>query len=656
VRARDSRGRFVKLHPSALTAAASVLPEKAIDRMPRSAEAWQSRAWRLWRILGVLYFPTSAKAKQVGRLLWNVNVNGNQLEPEAAEEAIKAITAPITPAEASRRLALNLEVAGQVWYARAADEWNVYAATTPKLTELLKAADIRIEGLNPDPENPKKPTSAIQAALGTADQIRLMAAMSRNQDRNRLAQRGILLVPKEGQFPEGDPFQANLEASMTAPIADEYSPSAVVPLKVDYPAEYIEKWRHLVIESPYDDKLMERIEASIRQLALEIDMAPEVLLGNMDSNHWNAWLSSKENYRAFVEPLGVMVGEVYAEAMMQAVPDSGLITVTPDPGDMLSESPAITDVFEGFRLGIVGSDFARRHLGADDDDKPTPEDIELLLLLTGKAATEPEPEEPEAPVQEAPEMPDASPNGNGSPIAAAVDDQTDEALDELGRALVAIDIGLLGQLKGAAAMAVEAARERHSSDEVGAQDAVATEMERLGRAWDRQITEANRSLNALGVESVGDDWILAADASIALLVDGMTAYVTENLDKSDPEMPALPVLLLRQVIATAGGSGQTVVAALPNPTFQDPQGFAVGVLALKGLKGQGLELVQWRFRYGPLHRTDPFLEHKAQDGKYADKEGEVNGWHPGDHKGCECFLDPVFRKVKRPKPVREEVR
>lgn len=554
MRGRDPvSGKFVRLpEPSSLTAAVSTIPTTAIDRLPRSAEDWQMRAFRLWRILGILHQPTSQKAKQVGRLGWNVTQDGRELTPEQSEDAMAAVCAPLTVSEAARRIALNIELVGQVFYARISDGWNVLSPTTPKLKELLKRADIVIEGLTPDPEDPTKPDSSVRAALGTAEQIRLMSALSRSQDRNRLAQRGILLKPKEGQFPEGDPFQANLEEAMTAPINDEYAPSAVVPLVVTFPGDLIEKWRHLLIESPYDDNLMEKIEASVRQFALELDMPPELLLGNMDSNHWNAWLSSEENYRGHVEPLGQQTGDVFARAMMEAVSGVSVIEIEPDPSELLARRSSVEDAFAGARLGAVGLEYVRRQMGADGDDAPTPEDVELVLRLQGKAADPAASVSPE-PKRAAPQTPER----NGKPVVAALTPREKE-LDRLGRQLMHIDVQLLGTLKGAATMAVESAREK-DGPEVGQAERIEREMTRLGRAWKRTLADARRSLAALGIDTSGHTWDEAQELSVDELTRGMTDFIVRTIDLTDAAMPAIPTDLLRSVIATAGGSRTAVV-------------------------------------------------------------------------------------------------
>lgn len=671
MRARNPvTGRFVKaVDPSeekALTAAVAVLPANQLDRMPRASEPWQERAVRLWRVLGVLHYPTSFMAEQVQRIGWNVEVDGTELEPEAAEKAMEAVTSPMSVAEASRRLALNLEVLGEVYYYRKSDEWNVLAPTVAKKNEILKAADIRIREWIADFVDADKPDSPVRAALDIAEEIRVLSNLSRSQSRNRVAQRGILLIPKEGQFPENDPFKGTLEASMTAPIADEYSPSAVVPPVVDYPADYIEKWRHLLLEYPYDEKLDAKIDNAIKRLALSLNMPPEVLLGNIDSSHWNAWLSEESTYRAHIEPLAVMVGEVYAKAMMEAVDGAVSVKVTPDPSELLARRQSVADSFEALRLGVVGFEYVRRQIGADDADAPTPEEIDLILRLMGHAPVTEVPAvgtgstdvgPPQLPSGNGQVPAPVSPNGNG--VTAAVDpDASDEELDTLARRLTDMDFRLLSVLQGLAEMSVMTARDRVEADQVGAQEAVADEMQRLGNAWGRELTQARKALKQLGIDASGPEWDEAQDASVGLLFDEMTAFITDNLGKTDSEAPSLPVLTLRRVLATAGGSGSATVAAVSNPapTFQDPQGFALGVLPLKALKGQDIQLINWKFRYGPLHREHPFLEHKAVDGQFMTSDGRTSqGWYPGDHGGCECGMTPVFRKVRQPRAVAKEV-
>lgn len=657
-RQRDAQGRFtsstsiVKVTDKrSITASVSDVPENKLRDMRSSSDARGMRAWKLWRILGVLHYPTSFMAEQVMRLDWDVSVDGRELEPEKAAEAIAAVTSPEGTREIARRLALNLEVAGEVYYVRSQDEWATISAAAPKLKERLSQADIAIRGWLADPVNTEEADSPVFSALDVAEELRVMAALSRSQTRNRLAQRGILLRPKEWTFPEGDDFTAKFRETISAPIADEYSAAAVTPLDIAGPAEYIDKWKHLVLEFPYDDKLDERIDNAIRRLALSLNMPPEVLLGNMDASHWNAWLSDEQTYRAHLQPLAYQVAQIFAKAMMKAAPSSGLIVVNPDPSELLGRRSSVADAFEAAKLGAVGLEYVRKAMGADEDDAPTPEDLAIVLALLGHATSA----EPEMGIEQspaAPPMPRATPNGNGQPAIAAAVSEDDAALDELGDRLADIDQNLLLRLQGAADMLASQVRSRVEADEVGVQEAIASEVERLSTTWGRMVDEGRRALRGLGIDAEGQEWEQAKAASRELLSDGMTAWLVDTLDRTDSEMGALPTDLLRATLAAAGGSGTAVVAALtaprgilPQPTPADPQAFASGVLTSKALTEQGLVFKQWRWRYGTALRQHPFHWHKEQDGRFTDADGMVAGWYVGDHRGDMCQYAPVWRKM-----------
>jgi ADP-ribosyltransferase exoenzyme len=80
----------------------------------------------------------------------------------------------------------------------------------------------------------------------------------------------------------------------------------------------------------------------------------------------------------------------------------------------------------------------------------------------------------------------------------------------------------------------------------------------------------------------------------------------------------------------------------PPPTGYDPRGFAVGVLTTQGLAEQGIRLQEWRWRYGPAMRENPYPKHRELDGRFVTLEGTLDGFYPGDHKGCLCSVVPVY--------------
>ena len=75
----------------------------------------------------------------------------------------------------------------------------------------------------------------------------------------------------------------------------------------------------------------------------------------------------------------------------------------------------------------------------------------------------------------------------------------------------------------------------------------------------------------------------------------------------------------------------------------DPRGFAVGLLATDAIeRTHGLRLQQWRWYYGIGARPHPYPEHQALAGRYMTSMGMLDGYYPGDHKGCLCSVVPVY--------------
>ena len=83
----------------------------------------------------------------------------------------------------------------------------------------------------------------------------------------------------------------------------------------------------------------------------------------------------------------------------------------------------------------------------------------------------------------------------------------------------------------------------------------------------------------------------------------------------------------------------------PPPTPADPFGFAVGVIIAAELQSQGVALRSWRWRYGPHERQTPFEQHRELAGRFVALEGVLDGWWPGDHRGCRCSVVPVWRST-----------
>jgi hypothetical protein len=75
----------------------------------------------------------------------------------------------------------------------------------------------------------------------------------------------------------------------------------------------------------------------------------------------------------------------------------------------------------------------------------------------------------------------------------------------------------------------------------------------------------------------------------------------------------------------------------------DPRGFATGAFVTNMIeKEHDVVLQQWRWRYGTHFRAREFEPHTHLDGRFMTSMGTLDGYYPGDHKGCLCLVEPVF--------------
>lgn len=348
-----------------------------VDDIPSrtGGEAWQSTAWQLWRRLGELHYPTTQIARLVSRVTW---------VPEPVFD-LEAVTGPDSVAETARLLALNLQVAGEVWYihtekndeGRQLDEprWEVVSTAAPKWEARVKQADVKLRVWVADPVFNTQPDSPVQSVIGPARELLTLEAQSRSQSRSRLSQ-GILLRPKAE-----DAFSDDFRTGMMTPVRDEDSVAAVVPMDIE--TSDVEAWKFLTLERPYDERIPDKMERAIRRIALGLDIHPELLLGIADVNHWTGWLVQEDTWTSHTAPVAQLVADTFAAAAVEFL-SLEAAEVTPDPSEILARRSTVRDALDVSKIGGVGLSFVRDAIGATDEDAPTDEDIEIIAQLTGR--------------------------------------------------------------------------------------------------------------------------------------------------------------------------------------------------------------------------------------------------------------------------------
>lgn len=352
---------------------------RTFDRLPdRPNVTFQdSELWRLYRCVPEIHYAVNQQARLVGRLKWDVEVNG---QPVDDSEEVMRRTFGKQLRSIAVMAAIHLQVVGRYYLVHIpppqdsdlskswGGEWRVLNSPhTHDQKALAESADILVEVIIEDPADSKRADSAVMAVRDIATELLLARMQARRAHRSRIAQLMTLIYPKEGAGPDPAKFEREWIRAASAPMGDEKASESAVPNLIGWPSQYIEQIRTLDLTGPIDEKLAERIDRLIGQLAIGLDIAPSLLTGMEDSSHWTAWAAQEDNWLGHVEPLAAPVGESFSAGLAKAIrQDPDTIDITPDPAPLLKRRPAITDVLTAWEKGLVNAEWAREQLGAPE--------------------------------------------------------------------------------------------------------------------------------------------------------------------------------------------------------------------------------------------------------------------------------------------------
>lgn len=374
---------------------AAVVQQRQPDQLGvRAVESrFAAEAWEAYRWVGEVHYATNQQARLVGRLDWEIAVDGGEPMDTESSDALLSAAFGDNLRDMSIKGAVHLTVAGAYNLVRTRPNdntsWQVFSSPpTARQKKLLggtptqPGADIIIEVRTEDPHDAARNDSPIIAALDTIRELILCRMQSKAYMRSRTAQLGMVLYPIEG-VPNPDQFEADLQDTMVAPLADERSTATVTPNLVGFPGDLIDKWKTLDFTGDADVKLAERDAALVRSVAVQMDIPPEILLGFADSTHWNQWGIQEDNWLSHVEPLAAPIGRGYAAAITAAAGGDGAhtIAVTPDPSPLLTRRPTAADALAANTSGLVSDDWTREQIGAGENDAPAHIDPAVTIAL-----------------------------------------------------------------------------------------------------------------------------------------------------------------------------------------------------------------------------------------------------------------------------------
>jgi hypothetical protein len=253
--------------------------------------------------------------------------------------------------------------------------------------------------------------SPVRASLSVLRQLVGLTMHASAEIDSRLAGAGILLVPSSASralktsmgLPEdsdSDPFTESLIEAMLTPIRDRSSASATVPLVATVPDEAVELFKHLSFAVPLDEHAAERVDQSLRRLALGLDAPPETLLGSGGMNHWGAWLVQDDVVSTHLEPpLSLICDALTTQYLWPVLLEQGMApekvreyVVWYDVSNLVVRPTASADALELHSRGVISDSAVRRVTGFEDMDASTgggvdslPIEVTLALDLVAKS-------------------------------------------------------------------------------------------------------------------------------------------------------------------------------------------------------------------------------------------------------------------------------
>lgn len=618
--------------------------------------------WRIYRCVPEVHYAVNQQARLVGRLEWRVEGDGEEL-PEGEQIMRSAFGADLRAL--SVQAAIHLQVVGRYFLARIPGQqgnrvWRVLnSPISHDQKKIAEGADVLVEVVIEDPAVPGRADSAVAAVRDIATELILTRAQARATARSRTAQSMVLLYPKEGAGPNPKKFEDGLARVVAAPLADEKAEAVAVPNIVGFSAEFIDKWRVLDITGPIDEKLHDRIDRLIRQLAIGLDMAPSVLLGLEDSNQWSAYASLEDNWLGHVEPLAAPVGQGYAEAITKAAQiDRDRVEVVPDPGPLLRRRPPTSDVIAAGQLGFVQPWWVAEQLGAPEDaygpgveqrQDGTPD----MTPDGNDGDTPPEPVEPgqQRQITAEPSQPRtaATPPTIDAARLADIDEQAYTSLEDLimdiaERALEKLGAKVRSMAQGRdidlPRSVPNAELARQFEGEIPNADATITQTAQDNAAKvARVVSRAQGRLRAMGIEVPPEPEEEGLTAAQAAFVAAVAANVAAQQQGGTGVAEAWRAA---REIATIAGGGEA--ADFRNAA----SGIALAASTMAIIRRDfglvpetGPNAYRWLHLYqGP----DPHPVHLSLKDALFDGVSVFAGGYvafPGDHAGCQCIAVPA---------------
>lgn len=399
-----------------------------------SGEGWQDAAWHFFDTVGEYAYAVN----WVGNLLSRATLYATKDTGEGPKKVTGEADGLVDQffynqqgrSQMLRQIGVQYTVPGECYIigttVHGADQWQVVASS--RVTQSsglwkLDGKEIETEGTGgpllirtwrPHPVKANKATSPSRAALPILSEIERLTMHVAAQVDSRLASAGILFLPKDMTFAtspqqsadgaassggSAEAFVKNLYEVMSTAIANRDDASALVPIVITADGETLDKVQHMTFWSELDNNAIALRTEAIRRLALSMDMPPEILTGQGDTNHWAAWSIDESAIKSHTEPLlNQIANDIAVGYLRPLLIDGGMdpaeaqnYGIGIDTSEMRLRPNRSKEAMELWDRGELSSEAMLRETGFLPDDMPQPKErVQWLLRKVASGSTTPE--------------------------------------------------------------------------------------------------------------------------------------------------------------------------------------------------------------------------------------------------------------------------
>ncbi len=404
--------------PPALTAAAAPV-KKPESSFLQHTQTWQSESWGYYDSLGEF----NSGVWWLANMLSRVRLRAARIDPSLDEPEIvdDGLAAEIVDSLAGgvggqsgimRSLTIQMSVPGdcyligegdvgkEVWTVRSTDAVRVQSGKfqtvsdrTPNITWAdLPEGAVPVRIWRPHARYFHVADSTARAALPIMRELELVNRHITAQYLSRIASAGLLVVPDEVSFPvreefadAPDPFMSELIEIAAEAIRTPGTASAVIPIPIRVPAEYVDKIQHIDFTLQLDQDIIEKRQSAIGRLANKLDIPAEVLTGLSQVNHWTAWQLDEGALKTHIAPTAESICDSLTRGYLwprlkASGEDPSRWVVWYDMSELAVRPDRSANAQAAYDRSEISGEALRRESGFDEADAPTPDDLRKQYL------------------------------------------------------------------------------------------------------------------------------------------------------------------------------------------------------------------------------------------------------------------------------------